>query len=322
MEPLVALGFHTLIFLKTSTGQWMIHFPVIGVTRPNFLILTPICILLGLGSVLLSGNDVAWGLFAIVMLGGLTAHISVNALNEYMDFQSGLDFKTDRTPFSGGSGTLVMQPRLAPYALVIGVVSLLITLLSGLYLLQRVGWGLLPIGAFGVLIILSYTGWINRNRMLVLIAPGIGFGPLMVIGTHYALTAEYSLTALLLSMVPFFMVNNLLLLNQLPDVDADRGVGRDNFAIAWSSAKSAGLFLVFSILAYGMIILGVALDRLPWVALIGLATGGLTYQVYRGINAYQGEIKTLIPYLGKNVALTLITPLLVFLGILVEIKLV
>jgi 1,4-dihydroxy-2-naphthoate octaprenyltransferase len=299
----------------------MIHFPLIGVARPNFLILTPICISLGLASVLLNGQDVAWGLFAIVLLGGVMAHISVNALNEYMDFQSGLDFKTDRTPFSGGSGTLVMQPRLAPYALVIGVVSLLITLVSGLYLLLRVGWGLLPIGVIGILIIITYTRWINRNRLLVLLAPGLGFGPLMVIGTHYALTAEFSFSALLLSMVPFFLVNNLLLLNQLPDVEADRSVGRNNFAIAWSYSKSAGLFLAFSILAYGIVILGVMLDRLPWAALIGLATGGLAYQVYKGISTYRGEIRSLIPYLGKNVALTLITPLLIFLGILADINL-
>ncbi|MBT3011680.1 MAG: prenyltransferase [Candidatus Thiodiazotropha sp. (ex Lucina aurantia)] len=300
----------------------MIPFPVIGVARPNFLILTPICVSLGLASVLLSEHGVTWGLFAVVLLGALMAHISVNALNEYMDFQSGLDFKTDRTPFSGGSGTLVIQPRLAPYALGIGVVSLFVTLICGIYLLQYVGWGLVPIGVLGILIIVTYTSWINRNRVLVLVAPGLGFGPLMVIGTYYALTAEYSSTALLLSMVPFFLVNNLLLLNQLPDVDADRSVGRDNFAIAWSTEKSAWLFLIFCILAYVMIIMGVLLGRLPFTALIGLLTAGIAYQVFKGIRAYRGEIKHLIPYLGKNVVLTLVTPLLIFLGILADIVII
>jgi 1,4-dihydroxy-2-naphthoate octaprenyltransferase len=298
----------------------MIPFHVIGVARPNFLILTPICISLGLASVLLSEHDVAWGLFAVVLLGGLMAHISVNALNEYMDFHSGLDFKTDRTPFSGGSGTLVIQPRLAPYALAIGVISLLITLISGVYLLQHVGWGLVPIGILGILIVITYTSWINRNRMLVLIAPGLGFGPLMVIGTHYALTAEYSLTAILLSMVPFFLVNNLLLLNQIPDVDADRSVGRDNYAIALSPAKRAWLFLAFCLLAYVIITIGVVLGNLPLTALVGLLTVGLAYQVFHGVRVYTGEIEQLVPYLGRNVALTLITPLLIFLGILADIN--
>ncbi|MES9971609.1 MAG: prenyltransferase [Candidatus Thiodiazotropha sp.] len=297
----------------------MIPFPVVGVARPNFLVLTPICILLGLSSVLLSGHIVHWGLFAVVLLGALMAHISVNALNEYADFHSGLDFKTDRTPFSGGSGTLVVQPRLAPFALAIGVVSLLITLVCGLYLLQQVGWGLIPIGIIGVLIIVTYTGWINRNRLLVLLAPGLGFGPLMVIGTHYALTAEYSTTALLLSMVPFFLVNNLLLLNQIPDVEADRSVGRDNYAIAWSPAKGAWLYLVFCLLAYLAIVVGVVLDRLPMTALIGLATAGLAYQNFKGVRVYSGDVKQLVPYLGKNVILTLLTPLLIFMGIMLDI---
>ncbi|MCU7890066.1 MAG: prenyltransferase [Candidatus Thiodiazotropha sp. (ex Ustalcina ferruginea)] len=154
--------------------------------------------------VLLAGHDVEWNLLTVVFLGALMAHISVNTLNEYADFQSGLDFKTDLTPFSGGSGTLIIQPRLAPYALVIGVASLVVTLVCGLYLLQRTGWGLIPIGIVGMLIIISYTTWINRHRLLVLITPGLSFGPLMVVGTHYALTGVYSPIAFLLSLIPFF----------------------------------------------------------------------------------------------------------------------
>ncbi|MEW8507812.1 MAG: prenyltransferase [Candidatus Thiodiazotropha sp.] len=296
----------------------MIPFPVVGVTRPNFLILTPICISLGLASVLWSGQTVAWGLFAIVLLGGLGAHISVNALNEYTDYHSGLDFKTDRTPFSGGSGTLVMQPRLAPYALGIGLASLLVTLLAGLFLLQHAGWGLVPIGVLGILIIVTYTGWINRHRLLVLVAPGVGFGPLMVVGTHYALTGDYSATALLLSMVPFFLVNNLLLLNQIPDVDADRSVGRDNFAIAWSPARRAWLYLVFVLLAYLVVIIGVLLGRLPASALLGLLTAAIAYQIFHGVRRYNGDNRQLIPYLGRNVIVTLATPFLIFLGIVIN----
>jgi len=34
----------------------------------------------------------------------LSAHIAVNTLNEYMDFKSGLDYETLKTPFAGGSG--------------------------------------------------------------------------------------------------------------------------------------------------------------------------------------------------------------------------
>jgi 1,4-dihydroxy-2-naphthoate polyprenyltransferase len=296
----------------------MTPFSAIGVTRPNFLILTPVCISLGLGSVLLSDEAISWHLLAIILLGALMAHISVNALNEYTDFHSGLDAKTDRTPFSGGSGTLVMQPQLAPHALLIGVTSLLITLGCGLYLIQFVGWGLIPIGLLGILIIVSYTGWINRNRFLVLITPGLCFGPLMVVGTHFALTGEYSGTAFLLSLAPFFLVNNLLLLNQIPDIEPDRSVGRDNYAIAWSSQKRALLFLTFCLSAYLAIIFGTIFGLLPVTSLLCLLTSVLSYQIYNGIRDYDGATEQLIPYLGRNVLLTLATPALIFLGIIVS----
>jgi 1,4-dihydroxy-2-naphthoate polyprenyltransferase len=299
----------------------MISFPVVGVTRPNFLILTPICILLGLGSVLLSSSEVDWSVLGVALLGALMAHISVNSLNEYADFHSGLDFKTEKTPFSGGSGTLVMQPRLATQALVLGVGSLAITIACGLFLIQQVGWGLIPIGLLGVLIIVFYTGWINRNRFLVLIAPGLSFGPLMVVGTAYALSGTYSGVAILISLIPFFLVNNLLLLNQIPDVDADRSVGRDNFAIAWESGQSAWLFLGFSLLAYLTLLLGVATHLLPLWALLGMLTMPLTYPVFLGVRRFNGDLLQLIPSLGKNVAITLLTPLLVFIGIVVNVYL-
>ncbi len=299
----------------------MIPFPVVGVTRPSFLILTPICILLGLASVLLSGAQVEWSLLGIAMLGALMAHISVNSLNEYADFHSGLDFKTEKTPFSGGSGTLVMQPRLATQALVLGIGSLGITIACGLFIIQQVGWGLVPIGILGILIIVFYTGWINRNRFLVLITPGLSFGPLMVVGTDFALTGAYSGVALLLSLVPFFLVNNLLLLNQIPDIDADRSVGRDNFAIAWDRGRSAWLFLSFALMAYLTVLVGVATTVLPLWALLGMLTLPLTYQVFLGVKRFSGDLSQLIPSLGKNVAITLLTPLLVFIGIAIHVYL-
>ncbi len=293
-------------------------FRVVGVARPNFLLLTPICISLGLSSVMLSNMGVDWSLFAVVLLGAMMAHVSVNALNEYADFHSGLDYKTEKTPFSGGSGTLVLQPRLATQALVLGVASLGITIASGLFLIMRVGWGLIPVGLLGVLIIVFYTGWIARNRYLVLIAPGLGFGPLMVVGTDYALTGTYSGTAVLLSLIPFSLVNNLLLLNQMPDVEADRSVGRDNFAIAWEPERSAWLFFIFALTAYLTILVGVITNQLPWGALLGLLTVGLIYPVFQGVKRYSGDVTQLIPSLAKNVAVTLLTPLLVFIGILLH----
>ena len=56
-------------------------------------------------------------------MGALCCHVSVNAFNEYYDFRSGLDARTRRTPFSGGSGTLPGKPELAGQALATAVVT-------------------------------------------------------------------------------------------------------------------------------------------------------------------------------------------------------
>ena len=193
---------------------------LLGPMRIPFLILAPVCVLLGIGTAFWTSGELNILHAVLTLIGAITAHISVNALNEYFDFKSLLDTKTQRTPFSGGSGTLQRNPEAAPYALWIGIGCLAITVLTGVYFLANSGLGLLPLGLLGVVVIVLYTVWITRYPLLCLFAPGIGFGTVMVAGTHYALTGEYALEAWVASLVPFFLVSNLLLVNQFPDVDA------------------------------------------------------------------------------------------------------
>ncbi|WP_197475205.1 prenyltransferase, partial [Oleiphilus sp. HI0079] len=76
---------------------------VLQATRPPFLILTPACVFLG-ASIAFAEQAVFSNVdFALVLIGAMAAHISVNTLNEYFDFKSGLDLNTNKTPFSGGS---------------------------------------------------------------------------------------------------------------------------------------------------------------------------------------------------------------------------
>ena len=159
------------------------------------------------------------------------SHISVNTFNEYFDFQSGLDLKTEKTPFSGGSGALPDNPEMANVVLTVSLVSLLLTIFIGIYLIMQRGTLILPIGFVGVVLIMTYTQWLNRFPFLCLIAPGLGFGVLMVVGTHVILTGEHSPLSWLVSLIPFFLINNLLLLNQYPDIKADASVGRNTFPI-------------------------------------------------------------------------------------------
>lgn len=283
--------------------------------RVPFLILTPACVLLGVGSAIWTSDEVR-PLFAVfAFIGALSAHISVNSLNEYFDFKSGLDFRTKRTPFSGGSGILPERPHMARHALAIGLVTFALTGIVGIYFVFLWGWLLLPLGLIGLFVIFFYTIWFTHNPLLCLIAPGLGFGTLMVMGTDFVLTGSYSYTAFVASLVPFFLVCNLLLLNQFPDVEPDQSVGRKHLPITIGVRRSSLIYGTFLFLTYISIIAGVQLHCLPRFSLMGLSTIVIAIPACAGAYRHGENIKRLTPYLGLNVIIVIVTPLLVATGL-------
>ena len=290
---------------------------ILGPMRVPFLILTPACVLLGLGTAIWSSGQVNPLHFILALLGGLAGHISVNAFNEYFDFKSGLDTRTDRTPFSGGSGTLPAQPELLRQTLGTALAAFAVTGLIGIYFLRVRGLALLPLGGLGIVVVVAYTPWLVHNPFLCLIAPGLGFGPLMVMGTDFVLTGEYSWTAFIASLVPFFLVNDLLLLNQFPDVEADQSVGRQHFPVVVGRQSSSIIYGANQLLAFLSIVIGVYLGYLPHASLIGLIALVFAVPACVGAYRYAEDVKRLMPYMGLNVIVNIVTPVLVAIGLFI-----
>jgi 1,4-dihydroxy-2-naphthoate octaprenyltransferase len=287
-------------------------------TRPSFLILSPVCVLLGASTAIAASGAIEIATVMLVVIAALCAHISVNTLNEYADFKSGLDLITIKTPFSGGSGALPDQPAMANAVLATGLFSLTITAAIGLYFISNHDMLLLPIaviGIIGIIIILTYSKWINRWPFLCLVAPGLGFGGLMVIGTHFVLTDMNAITPWLAALVPFFLVSNLLLLNQYPDIQADKSVGRNHFPIAYGTRISSYVYGIFSMSAYSAILIGVYYGYFPDLSLIALLPAALSIYSLTGALKYADKIGAHTQYLGTNVAATLLTPLLLGISI-------
>ena len=289
---------------------------VLGPMRLPFLILTPACVLVGLGTAVQVSKGVETLSFVLVLVGAIAAHISVNAFNEYFDFKSGLDFKTRRTPFSGGSGALPERPEFAGKALLNAWVAFVLTGLIGLYFIWLIGWQILPLGLLGLVVVLAYTSWFAYNPFLCLIAPGLGFGTFMVMGTHFALTGDYTWSAFVGSLIPFFLVSNLLLLNQFPDVDADKTVGRRHLPIVIGRPASSLVYGAFLLLAYLSIVIGVWLGMFPRFGLLGLATVPLAVLAFIGSRRYAEDPERLVPALTMNVLINILTPALLGVGLI------
>lgn len=284
--------------------------------RPAFLLLTPVCVLLGLASAVAIKAPVSTPLFFLALLGAVAAHISVNTLNEYHDFRSGLDLHTNRTAFSGGSGALPGDPESAGAVLLVGLASLALTVIIGIYLVVQQGARIVPIGITGLVLVATYTKWLNRYPLLCLVAPGLGFGVLMVVGTHVVLTGAYAPLPWLIALVPFFLVNNLLLLNQYPDIVADAGVGRRHFPIAFGVTRSNRVYAGFMLAAYALILVLVVTGYVPEAGLIALVPMAFSVFALAGAKKHRAGIGEYPQALAANVAAATLTPLLLGLAML------
>jgi 1,4-dihydroxy-2-naphthoate octaprenyltransferase len=285
--------------------------------RPPFLLLTAACCALALSLTGYFSSFPSTAEMIAVMVAALCAHIAVNTLNEYQDFTSGLDAMTQPTPFSGGSGTLPRHPEFARHVLWLSIIALLVTTVAGLFLVYSRGIHLLWMGLLGVVIIVAYTRWINRWSWLCLIAPGTGFGLIMVGGSYYALAGEMNGAVLLVALMVFFLVNNLLLLNQFPDIDADRQVGRNHFPIRYGTAVSQKVYLLFVLATFILLAGGLVTGLLPAAAALALFMLPIGLYAAFGAHRLQKDIARQPGFLAANVATSLLTPALLAVGLFI-----
>ncbi len=283
---------------------------ILRTIRPPFLLLTLVCVFLGVATLVNGQENINPTLIALALLGAILAHISVNTLNEYSDFKSGLDLHTLKTGFSGGSGALPENPEMAKAVLATGIITLLGTLGIGVFFVLEYGTNILLTGIIGVLLIIGYTPWINRYPLLCLLAPGLGFGVLMVTGTQFVLQGHYLPLAWYVAIVPFALTNNLLLLNQYPDLQADRNAGRNHFPIAYGIDNSNRIYLFFTVLAFATITVFSFSGIFPLTSLLALLPAPLAFYAWHGAVQYGENIGQHPQYNHANVAVAILTPLL------------
>lgn len=279
------------------------------------MLLSPCCLLVAIAFVIAEGGKLDPVTVGFILIGALAAHISVNLLNEYYDYRSGLDLQTQRTPFSGGSGGLLIAPACAETVKHAGLLCLAVTILIGLYFVWNGAWALLPLGVAGVTLVYSYSPYITRLPWLCLLAPGLGFGPLMILGTYILLNGQHPLTILPTSLVVMLVVSNLLLLNQFPDLEPDRDAGRLHFPILIGRRNSARLYVALLIIAYATLSISLCAGLLPPQSLLSLMTLPIAIPTAILALKYPNDMKKLMPALGLNVALTLSLPILIALGL-------
>ncbi len=297
--------------------------------RANFLILSVFLVALGValafkyGLESLTGEDIIHILLLVV--GIVSAHISVNLFNEYSDYRTKIDFNTKKTPFSGGSGILISGQLKPSSVMRAAIISLLLAFVIGIYFSFSAHWLISLIMVIGALSIIGYTNFFAKYLLGELLS-GLSLGTLVVIGAYIALSAEPSMSlaglippeVLYVSLPPGILTALLLLLNEFPDVEADKAGGRNHLVIQFGKRKAAiiysvGLFLTFLTIIL-LPIIGVSTYWL-YLALIPLPVA-----IKTSITAlnYYNDINKLIPALGGNVIVVLSTDMLLAVSIFIH----
>jgi 1,4-dihydroxy-2-naphthoate octaprenyltransferase len=288
-------------------------------TRPSFLLLSVVLAFLGTAIAWYDGA-VHLGYAFLACLGLLLCHISVNVLNEYFDYKSGIDLETTKTPFSGGSGILparLLNPR---HVLWLGMISFLLAVPIGIYFVVTVGWLLLPVILIGAICILLYTPFLARLGWSEWVT-GLGLGTLPILGFYFIQTASYTFPALVAAIPSGILVHNLLLLNEFPDAEADKKAGRKTLPITMGKVRASILYSVFTSIVYLWIIGAVVAGLMPVFSLIALLTLPIAVRAIQGAIKYREKMEQLIPVMRDNVLVVLLTQVLLGIGYILSVVL-
>ncbi len=290
-------------------------------TRPQFLTLSMVLTFLGT-AIAWHDGPVNLGYALLAGFGLMLTHGSVNAINDYFDYKSGIDLAVERTPFSGGSG-LVPEGKLSlRQALMVGIITALAALLIGGFFIAVRGWLLLPLIVAAGLLLVLYTPVILKTPWPEW-SPGLGLGILPILGFYFIQTGRYDIMVVVAAIPSGILVHNLLLLNEFPDVAADRQGGRRTTPVLFGLEPAAQFFMLATLAVYiwtiGCVLATLFTGQIfmPVYALLTLLAAPWGVKAVRGARKHHDR-DTLIRALGDNVKFILSVQVLLGAGYILD----
>ena len=236
--------------------------------RVKFLLASVIAVSLGLSLAWHSGHPIDILHALLTFAGVISLHASVDLLNDYWDFKRGIDTKTKRTKMSGGTGVLP-EGLLTPKSVyIVGIAFLILGAIIGIYFVIIFGITIGLILGFAILSVIFYsTKIVNWGLAEVFVTIK---GTLIIIGTYFIQSQSIDDFTILAGIVVGILSSLVLFVTSIPDHDVDKEKGRRTLIIIFGKANAVKTFLIFPVLAYGIIIYGVVSGLFPIYSLIVL----------------------------------------------------
>jgi len=285
------------------------------VIRVRFLLASVIAVMTGLALNWSQNGSIDYFDAVLTFAGVMALHASVDLLNDYWDFKRGIDTKTTRTKMSGGTGVLpegLLKPSSVYRA---GVIFLVLGSLIGSYFVITYGILIAIILGFAIISIYFYSTKIvdsGLGEFFVAVK-----GSMIVIGTFYIQSGQVNVESILAGIVIGTLSSLVLFIASFPDHDADKSKGRKTLVIAVGKDKARKLFWIFPLIAYGIIIIGVMLNYLPFLTLISLMSFPLMIKSGIGLQKHFESINNLEPYMSLSLKFSRLTGILFIIGFLI-----
>lgn len=163
-----------------------------------------------------------WGVLAVELAAVVLMHAIGNLLNDYYDYRSGVDARTEDD--EGRPGRFLVKGILLPKDVLRLVLILSVPLAPmGAFLLWRGGWPVAAIAAAGLFGGYAYTGppFAFKYRGLGELCIFIVYGPAIVLGAGYMQAMTVTLKMLLYSIPLGMLITAIVSANNLRDIEED-----------------------------------------------------------------------------------------------------
>lgn len=286
--------------------------------RVPFLTATVIPVALGSAAAWYDTNNFMWMRFLITMAGAVLIHAGTNLANDYFDHISGCDeANRNPTPFSGGSRVIQEGLMSAKKILCASALCFMAGSVIGLYLNYVSGKNvILILGIIGVFLGIFYTarpfriGYGSFGEL----ATGVGFGPLMVMGAYYTQAKSMPFKVFLISIPIGILIAMVLFINEFPDYQADKSVGKKTLVVILGKKNASILYYLLLGSVYLSIVWLAASKNIPNFGLLAFLTVPLAIKAFFVSKSNFDKIYELLPANAATIALHSLIGVFLILG--------
>lgn len=273
-------------FVGDSPGQTLKR--AFHATRPKFFPASALPVIVGSAWGAYASGGFGVYIFVLALLATVCVHAASNVLNDVGDESIGTDPRNELRiyPYTGGSRFIqtgiLSQQRMAR----LGMTLIVIAALAGLALFLERGPAVITFGLIGIALGVFYSlGPVKLSSLgLGETAVAIAFGILPVTGAAWLQGAAIDSTLILFSIPVSAWVAAILLINEVPDVEADGSCGKNTLPVRLGLRGTANLYFAIQVVAAGVVTLLAVQGHLPMLApLVPLGLLALAWKAATGI---------------------------------------